>query len=66
MSVALPWSVVEAKVAARIEDLRTQLEAAAPDAIANLQGQIASLRYVLTLPRNLPDPDHAIGDAAAD
>ena len=63
MSVSLPWSEVERRVAARIDDLHIQLEKALPDEVRHLQGQIAAFRFIQAMPNHLPHSDQMIGDS---
>lgn len=64
MSAALPWHEITRRIDARIGDLHRQLETAPPEDVRHLQGQIAGLRYVADMPKNLPHDDQMIGDAA--
>lgn len=50
MSSPLPWSVVQTQINARLQLLITQLEAVSPDNLSYMQGEIAGLRFVLSLP----------------
>ncbi|SKB32440.1 hypothetical protein [Sphingopyxis flava] len=66
MSAPLTWRVVEAKATQRIEELRDQLEKATGEAVPMLQGQIAGLRYILTLDRTVTQSGNMIGDTPED